>query len=123
LERIKIDENIFNSSDDAVQTTGNKIYEIQQMDVVFEMEPNRMIILRDITELTQKEYNRSIAKLIEIMVASTSHDMRTPLNTIINMHDMIESKIKDPHVLNWLKIARSSSNLLLYLVNDTLDYF
>jgi signal transduction histidine kinase len=93
------------------------------MDVIFEMEPNRMIILRDITELTMKEYNRSITKLTEIMVASTSHDMRTPLNTIINMHSLIEMNIKDPIILNWLKIAKSSSNLLLYLVNDTLDYF
>lgn len=59
------------------------------------------------------------------MVASTSHDMRTPLNTIINMHNLIELKVKnlDPNLLKWLKIARASSNLLLYLVNDTLDYF
>lgn len=101
-----------------------KIFEIQQMEVMFDMEPNRMIILRDITELVQKEYNRSIAKLSEIMIASTSHDMRTPLNTIINMHALIEMKVKnDPSILSLLNIARSSSNLLLFLVNDTLDYF
>lgn len=93
------------------------------MEVVFDMEPNKMIILRDITELVQKEYSRSISKLSEIMIASTSHDMRTPLNTIINMHQMIEIKVKDPMILQWLKVARSSSNLLLFLVNDTLDYF
>ena len=50
------------------------------------MIPCRMVILKDISELVQREYNRSITKLTEIMVASTSHDMRTPLNTIINMH-------------------------------------
>lgn len=83
-----------------------------------------MIILRDITELVQKEYHRSMKKLSEIMVASTSHDMRTPLNTIINMHALIEMKVAhDPNILHWLQIARSSSNLLLFLVNDTLDYF
>ena len=94
------------------------------MEVIYDLEPNKMIILRDITDLVQKEYNRSISKLSEIMVASTSHDMRTPLNTILNMHNLIELKVKnDPNILEWLKIARSSSNLLLYLVNDTLDYF
>ncbi len=88
------------------------------------MQPNKMIIMRDISEIIQKEYSRSITKLTEIMVASTSHDMRTPLNTIINMHNMIELKINDdPELSSWLKIARSSSNLLLYLVNDTLDFF
>jgi signal transduction histidine kinase len=52
-----------------------------------------MVIIRDISEIIHKEYSRSIAKLTEIMVASTSHDMRTPLNTIINMHSMIEMKV------------------------------
>lgn len=94
------------------------------MEVIYDLEPNKMIILRDITELVQKEYNRSISKLSEIMVASTSHDMRTPLNTILNMHNLIELKVKnDPKLHQWLKIARSSTNLLLFLVNDTLDYF
>ena len=63
------------------------------MEVMFELEPTKMIILREITELVKKEYNRSITKLSEIMVASTSHDMRTPLNTIVNMHNMIELKM------------------------------
>jgi len=30
-----------------------------------------------------------MAKLSEIMIASTSHDMRTPLLSIIMMHDLI----------------------------------
>jgi signal transduction histidine kinase len=66
------------------------------MEVIYHDEPNEMIILKDITEIIQKEYTRSIAKLSDIMVASTSHDMRTPLNTIINMLSMMELKIKDP---------------------------
>lgn len=57
------------------------------------------------------------------MVASTSHDMRTPLNTIINMHQLIELKITDETLKSWLKIAKNSTNLLMFLVNDTLDYF
>ena len=94
------------------------------MEVIFDLKPNKMIILRDVTEITQKEYTRSITKLTEIMVASTSHDMRTPLNTIINMHRILEIRVKDdPQALFCLRVAGSSSNLLLFLVNDTLDFF
>ncbi len=57
------------------------------------------------------------------MIASTSHDMRTPLNTIVNMHTLIEKEIKDTKVLKWLNVSKMSTNILVCLVNDTLDYF
>jgi K+-sensing histidine kinase KdpD len=41
------------------------------------------------------EYSRSLEKVSDIMVASTSHDMRTPLNTIVNMHTLMESYVKN----------------------------
>ena len=54
-----------------------------------------MIILRDISDIVKIEYARSVEKMSDIMIASTSHDMRTPLNTIINMHNMITKLIGD----------------------------
>ena len=61
--------------------------------------------------------------MTDILIASTSHDMRTPLNSICNMHEIIEKEITDPKVLKWLKVANTSTNLLLFLVNDTLDFY
>ena len=59
-----------------------------------------------------------------MMVASTSHDMRTPLNTILNMQDLILKKLpKDDAELNrWLLVSKTSTNILMCLVNDTLDF-
>jgi len=82
-----------------------------------------LIIIRDIVELSRLEYARSLEKMIEIMIASTSHDMRTPLNTIINMNKLVVTKVTDPQIRKWLKTAQTSTNLLLHLVNDTLDFF
>lgn len=82
-----------------------------------------MIIMRDISDLVEKEYNRSVVKLTEIMLASTSHDMKTPLNTIINVLLILSQQIDDPVLIRLIQAATSSSNLLLFLVNDTLDYF
>ena len=50
------------------------------------MHASRLVIITDISELIKTEHSRSIEKLSEIMIASTSHDMRTPLNSILNMH-------------------------------------
>ena len=58
------------------------------------------------------------------MIATTSHDMRTPLNTIINMLKLIEDKInKNSTLIKWIRVSINSANLLLFLVNDTLDYY
>mmetsp|Transcript_16841 Transcript_16841/g.16094 ORF Transcript_16841/g.16094 Transcript_16841/m.16094 type:complete len:92 (-) Transcript_16841:102-377(-) len=58
-----------------------------------------------------------------IMVASTAHDMRTPLNTVLNMHDQIASEITSSKALHWLSISKTSAKSLFSLVNNTLDFF
>ena len=58
------------------------------------------------------------------MIASASHDMRTPLNSIVNMLKLINDGVKDNKVVTkWIRIANDSTNLLKFLVSDTLDYF
>ena len=54
-----------------------------------------MVILKDITEVVRSEYVRTVEKVTDIMIASTSHDMRTPLNTIISMLTLMQGKITD----------------------------
>ena len=55
-----------------------------------------LILIRDIQQLSKIEYARSLEKLTDMMIASTSHDMRTPLNTSTNMLELIKTKITDP---------------------------
>lgn len=60
---------------------------------MFDQRLCQLIIIRDITDLVQGEYLKSVEKLTEVMIACTSHDMRTPLNTIINMLMLIKDTI------------------------------
>ncbi|CDW74726.1 multi-sensor hybrid histidine kinase [Stylonychia lemnae] len=121
-DRIKVQENASDQVEDSSE--GNiKVFELKQKEVIFDMSSCRMLILRDISELVKGEYTRSIQKLTEVMVASTSHDMRTPLNTIINMHQLLEFRVNEPDLKQYLNIAKNSTDLLRYLVNDTLDFF
>jgi signal transduction histidine kinase len=46
------------------------------------------------------------------MIASTSHDMRTPLNTAVNMLLLIEDGINDERLKNYAIIASRSISLL-----------
>ncbi len=79
--------------------------------------------MSNITSIIKVEQAKTIEKMSNIMVASTSHDMRTPLNTILNMHCMIEKELKDEKLLKLLKVSKTSTNILICLVNDTLDFY
>lgn len=70
-------------------------FEMHQKEVFFDEQHCRLVVLRDISALIKSEHLKSVEKLSEIMIASTSHDMRTPLNTIINMLLLISSRVND----------------------------
>ena len=58
----------------------------------------------------------------EMLTATVSHDMRTPLNAMCGLLQNIELFIKDKMGQKLLKIVNSSSKILLFLVNDLLDF-
>lgn len=114
---------IKNDDQPSIINEPTKIYEFHKKDVVFDACDCVIIILKDISELVKVEYSKSVERVTDMMVAQTSHDMRTPLNSVINMHMMIETRVTDKKVLKWLQVAKNSTNLLLFLVNDTLDFY
>jgi signal transduction histidine kinase len=69
------------------------------------------------------EYAKSMNKVSELMIASTSHDMRTPINTTLSMINLLEKATLTLMEKKWLKVAKTSLSLLLSLINDTLDYY
>ena len=68
------------------------MFEYKSKDVIFDEQLCKLVIVRDISEIIRNEYAKTVEKMTEVMIASTSHDMRTPLNTIINMHQLIETR-------------------------------
>ena len=58
-----------------------------------------------------------------MITATVSHDMRTPLNSIIGLTHNIDPLTNDDKVKKMLSIVKNSSKILLFLVNDLLDFF
>jgi K+-sensing histidine kinase KdpD len=54
-----------------------------------------MIIIRNVSEFVKVEYAKTIEKVTDSMIAATSHDMRTPLNAITNMIELVQKKTTD----------------------------
>ena len=55
-------------------------------------------------------------------LSKMSHEIRTPINAINGMTEMILRETKQTEILEYANDVKSSSNMLLALVNDVLDF-
>lgn len=55
------------------------------------------------------------------VIATVSHELRIPLNSIIGMIQMLEKEVLQPHLLGYLTVCMNSAKMLLNLVNSILD--
>ena len=52
-----------------------------------------------------------------------SHEIRTPMNGIVGLIDMlVENTDPNPLQLEYLETVKTSSNTLMNIINDILDY-
>lgn len=85
------------------------------------MDISRSLYYRQMLQEATVEAQK-LAKVKEDFLANMSHEIRTPLNSIIGYVDQLSMNgLKGKHVPP-LKILESSSQHLLNLVNDILDY-
>jgi len=68
------------------------------------------------------ENMQTLQKNQNMMLANISHEMRTPLNSVIGYLDILETNSNlDNKAREYLTFAKNSSKILLTLINDLLD--
>jgi len=98
------------------------IFEAKLVSLFWDEKPAIAIILHDITQqdaIIRLRLSANLQK--DRILATVSHELRTPLNSILGMIHIAQQKIKDPEVLQYLKICNNSGDLLLGSVNSILD--
>lgn len=55
-------------------------------------------------------------------LSTMSHEIRTPLNGISGMAELLKMEARDPSIAGYVETINKSSDLLLELINDILDY-
>lgn len=85
-------------------------------------------IVQDITERQQAEELRKardlaqqVARIREQMVASVSHEMRTPMNAILGMTNLLLSSQLNEEQHSFVRSIKQSSEVLLGIINDILQ--
>ena len=97
----------------------------------FEMdEVSTIVILRDITErkkveaiiIEEKEKAEKASRAKAEFLSTMSHEIRTPMNSIIGMTNILIQDDFDEETMNLLNTLKFSSEHLLVLINDILDF-
>ena len=83
--------------------------------VAQQIEDSRLLVLE-----RQKALELSRAK--SDFLASISHEIRTPINSILGMNEMILRENRDPEIRGYAGTIQRSGKMLLSLINDVLDY-
>lgn len=86
-------------------------------------------IIRDITAqkrtqelIKAKEVAERSAKMKEQFLATMSHEIRTPMNVVINMTNFLKDTRLDSQQLEYINALQLSSDTLLSLINNILDF-
>ena len=82
----------------------------------------RIVVVKRVTPIVKLKKLRIEKHFVEMLTATVSHDMRTPLNAITGLSQNLEYFVSDSGQ-KLLAIIQNSSKILLFLVNDLLDFF
>ncbi|MGA9326116.1 MAG: ATP-binding protein [Salegentibacter sp.] len=88
-----------------------------------------ILIVRDVTRSQRyrtqleeaKNFAEGLLKSREQFTAAITHDLRSPLSTVIGYTDLMQKTTLDPKQKHYLQQMRKSSDFILHLVNDLLD--
>ena len=95
----------------------------KEIPVSFQGEEASMIVMMDVTmlDVAHRQDLRSREMKSEF-ISKISHEIRTPLNGIIGMTDILAKKDNDPETQKVISLVKNSSDMLMEIVNDMLDF-
>ncbi|MBF0582610.1 MAG: response regulator [Magnetococcales bacterium] len=81
----------------------------------------RLIALRDALELSIRKTEKA-AQAKSDFLATMSHEIRTPMNVVLGILELLKDSNLNPADQEQVQLAVQSGKMLLYLINDILDY-
>ncbi|MBQ9526509.1 MAG: response regulator [Fretibacterium sp.] len=74
----------------------------------------------ELEDMTQRANAANLAK--SVFLSNMSHDIRTPINAVLGMDEMILRESTEKNILEYAENIRTAGNTLLGLINDILDF-
>lgn len=99
-----------------------KYYEMKAAKIRWNDRNGLLVMVSDISKTKKIIDLKNLDKHKNQLLASISHDLRTPLNGVIGMVNATLSELKEDKLKDFLKLALRSANLLDFLIKDILDF-
>lgn len=95
-----------------------------------QLETLQKILMKNIEDLEEKNYELikqkneyiSLSKSKNILFSNISHDIKTPINGIISLTNLLKDEINDERYKKYLNMIKLSSNQLIKIINDIIEY-
>ena len=102
----------------------SEIVGLHVINIQYDNVPCSMIMFRNWTNNFKFQFQKNQSQLQEMITATVSHEMRTPINAIMTQLESLKIILKgQKEALKMTDIIKNSAQLLLYLVNDMLDVY
>jgi signal transduction histidine kinase len=82
------------SEQDHVVLDEDRVYtQIRKVAIEYNERPATLLLIRNITHIVKYEKSKNVEKYQELLTGTMSHEMLTPLNAILNLIDILVSKV------------------------------
>lgn len=100
----------------------NYYFSIKIGRIYWQNEKAYLILMSDVSAIKLVEKLKELDTYKDQLLATVSHDLRTPLNGVLGVIELLLETIKEKALRKLLKIAMRCTNLLLFMINDILDF-
>jgi len=97
-------------------------FDIKIGKIHWQNEESFLILMSDITAIKLVRKLQELDAYKDRLLATVSHDLRTPLNGLNGILELLSSRLFEKEIQKYLKIATRCSSLLLFMINDILDF-
>ena len=79
--------------------------EIKKKSFIFQGSLGYLIVINDLTAISIEKQAQAMEQCSEVMIATTSHDLRTPINSMKNMLILLQEEVISDQGKVYLQVA------------------